>query len=94
MQFFLSLAAIFLLISGVLQIASNSIATDCLSVNPSYKEKYPHDQNYLTTNLVFAIIMVISSFILGYYSIMYSSSQRINNYNNMKNSFKSAVNTL
>jgi hypothetical protein len=51
--------AVILLIAGVFHIATTSIAIQCGNENPGYKEAHPSNSNFLISQIVCGILVVI-----------------------------------
>ncbi len=61
MNFYLIMAGFFLLSSAISQLASNSIAYDCLDKNEVYSKNFPSSKGYTTFNIVLGVFMVLLS---------------------------------
>lgn len=51
-----------LLLTGIFLVATGAIGVQCYTDNSSYKDKYPTNFNFMITNIVFAVLMILISF--------------------------------
>lgn len=73
MNWYLFIAAFSMFVGGILSIASSSIGTQCYNENPQIKEEKPDNFNFLVSNLVSAILLVILGCLSMYFAFKASS---------------------